>query len=187
MRHEVAASLIAPTGPRGRSATGPLGQWRALAGCLIVATFVGCAPTSSPGQGPTTAGGGPAPANQGPKRIVIAQAGDPPGLSRHINPAGTATPGLPELIDIVSPGLSSVDTDGARFPVLAAELPSIDKGSWTVSSDGRMQTTWKLRASATWHDGKPYTAADLVLAVAIGRDPELAEFGNVGFSAVDRV
>jgi len=118
---------------------------------------------------------------------VIAMAGDPPGISTHINPAGTATPGLPELIELVAPGLSSVDSDGQRVPLLAAELPSTDRGSWLVLPDGRMQTTWKLRPGVTWHDGKPFTTEDLVFTVTAGRDPELAEFGSVAFGSIDRV
>jgi ABC-type transport system substrate-binding protein len=105
-------------------------------------------------------------------------AGEPPGLSTHINPAGTATPGLPELTEMIAPGLSSVDSNGQRVPVLAAELPSTERGSWLVEADGRMQTTWKLRPNVTWHDGRPFTTEDLVFTVTAGRDPELSEFGQ---------
>jgi peptide/nickel transport system substrate-binding protein len=114
-------------------------------------------------------------------------AGNPPGLSTHINPAGTATPGLPELLELISPGLSTVDTDGERIPLLAASLPRLQDGSWAVSPDGRMTTTWKLRQGLAWHDGTPFTSEDLVFAATVGRDPELAEFGNRAFVAVDRV
>jgi peptide/nickel transport system substrate-binding protein len=114
-------------------------------------------------------------------------AGDPPGISTHINPAGTATPGLPDLVELTSPGLSSVGSDGALVPILAASLPAIENGSWTVSPDGSMQTTWKLREGVTWHDGHPFTSADLVLAATIGKDPELSEFGFVAYRFLDRV
>src|SRR6266567_7223749 len=105
-------------------------MWRFLAGSLALVTLVSCAPSGS--GSPPSSSGGVAPARQGPKRIVIAMAGDPPGLSTHINPAGTATPGLPELTEMIAPGLSSVDNDGRRVPLLAAELPSTERGSWVV-------------------------------------------------------
>src|SRR4051812_48166674 len=102
-----------------------LGRGRLAVLCwLVAATLAGCAGggttavTSSPDT--TT----PARQNEVPKRIVIAMVGDPPGLSTHINPAGTASPGLPELVDIISPGLSVVNSDGARVPFLAESIPS---------------------------------------------------------------
>ena len=159
-------------------------MWRLLA-CALLVILAGCAPSTS--GSPGAAGAPGAPATQGPKRIVIAMAGDPPGISTHINPAGTATPGLPELIDLVAPGLSLVDSDGRRVPLLATDIPSTDRGSWLVQPDGRMQTTWKLRPGVTWHDGSPLTTDDLLFAVTVGRDPELGEFGNAAFNAIDRV
>ncbi len=98
-------------------------MWRILLGGLVLFVLAGCARSTagSPAAGST------APSSQGPKRVVIAMAGDPPGLSTHINPAGTATPGLPELTGIIAPGLSTVDSDGRRVPVLAAELPATDR------------------------------------------------------------
>jgi ABC-type transport system substrate-binding protein len=113
-------------------------------------------------------------ASTGPKRIVIAMAGDPPGLSTHINPAGTATPGLPDLVELTSPGVSAVGSDGQLVPILAASLPAVERGSWLVSPDGTMQTTWKLREGVTWHDGQPFTSADPLLAATVGKDPELS-------------
>src|SRR5207302_454527 len=159
-------------------------MWRVLAAPLLLALLAGCAPASSgsPGEGAA------APAvSRGPSRIVIAIAGDPPGLSTHINPAGTATPGLPELVEMIAPGLSSVDSDGRRVPLLAAELPSTERGSWVVLPDGRMETTWKLRPGVTWHDGAPFTTADLVFTVTASRDPELPEFGSPVFASIDRI
>src|SRR6266545_4172767 len=35
-------------------------------------------------------------------------------------------------------------------PYLASELPSIEKNTWKVLPDGRMETTYKLRTDAKW-------------------------------------
>src|SRR4051812_35518934 len=35
-------------------------------------------------------------------------------------------------------------------PGLAAELPSIERGTWVVNADGTMQTIWKLRPNVKW-------------------------------------
>src|SRR6266508_3584827 len=46
--------------------------------------------------------------------------------------------------------LASNDPEGNLFPVLAAEIPSVQNGG--VSKDGR-SVTWKLKKGVTWHDG----------------------------------
>ena len=55
--------------------------------------------------------------------------------------------------------LASYDPEGNVVPVLAAEAPSVQKG--TVSKDG-LSVTWRLKKNVTWHDGKPFTADDVV-------------------------
>src|SRR5262249_36419145 len=69
-------------------------------------------------------------------------------------------------------GMTTLDPSGARVPVLAEALPTIDNGMWQVFPDGTMQTTHRLREGAKWHDGQPITADDLGFPakVAAGRD-----------------
>ena len=55
--------------------------------------------------------------------------------------------------------LGAFDPDGNIVPILASEVPSVQAG--TLAKDGR-QVTWKLRKNVTWHDGKPFTADDVV-------------------------
>src|SRR5881397_2006402 len=55
--------------------------------------------------------------------------------------------------------LASYDPDGNVIPVLAAETPSLQNGG--VAKDG-MSVTWKLKKNVVWHDGKPFTADDVV-------------------------
>src|SRR5215467_16212256 len=55
--------------------------------------------------------------------------------------------------------LAGWDADGELFPVLAAEIPSIENGG--VSKDGK-SITWKLKRGVQWHDGQPFTSADCV-------------------------
>ena len=68
-------------------------------------------------------------------------------------------------------------------PQLALELPSIEKGTWKVNGDGTMETTWKLRPNVKWHDGEPFTSADLLFTFQASRDTEIA---GVAVSAADR-
>lgn len=56
------------------------------------------------------------------------------------------------------------EASGRAIPLLAAELPSRDNGTWTVNADGTMTTTWKLRPNAKWHDGQPVSSKDIIFA-----------------------
>ena len=67
--------------------------------------------------------------------------------------------------------LASNDPEGNLFPVLAAEIPTVQNGG--VSRDGR-SVTWKLKKGVTWHDGKPFTADDVVFNWEFARDPKTA-------------
>ena len=58
-------------------------------------------------------------------------------------------------------------------PQLALEMPSLDKGTWRVNTDGTMATVWKLRPNIFWHDGVPFTSADLIFTLKANKDPVL--------------
>ena len=55
--------------------------------------------------------------------------------------------------------LAGWDGDGNLVPVLAAEIPSKENDG--LAEDGR-SVIWKLKRGVKWHDGKPFTADDVV-------------------------
>jgi peptide/nickel transport system substrate-binding protein len=63
------------------------------------------------------------------------------------------------------------DPDGRLVPVLAAEIPDIENGG--IASDG-MSVTWKLKKDVQWHDGRPFTADDVVFNWEYASDPATA-------------
>ena len=67
--------------------------------------------------------------------------------------------------------LAAFDPDGNLIPVLAAEIPSVANGA--VAKDGK-SVTWKLKKGVTWHDGKPFTADDIVFNWEYAVDPGTA-------------
>jgi len=69
-------------------------------------------------------------------------------------------------------------------PELAVEMPSAEKGTWRLNPDGTMETIWKLRPNAKWHDGTPFTAADLVFWFSVLRDPFLPSVSVTGLREV---
>jgi peptide/nickel transport system substrate-binding protein len=67
--------------------------------------------------------------------------------------------------------LAGWDNDGNLIPVLAAEIPTPENGG--VSKDGKT-ITWKLKKDVQWHDGKPFTSADVVFNWEYAADPATA-------------
>ncbi len=67
--------------------------------------------------------------------------------------------------------LATWDPDGNLIPILAAEIPTRDNGG--LSADG-LSVTWKLKRSVKWHDGKDFTADDVVFNWEYAKDPATA-------------
>jgi peptide/nickel transport system substrate-binding protein len=137
---------------------------------------------------PDSAGSGSArPA--GPKRITAVTMGEPPTLSTKINTAGSGgvVPGADALEEMVSAGVAHLDDRGVLHPQLAEAVPTLENGLWRVFPDGRMETTWRLRPDARWHDATPLTADDLLFGARLAMDRDLPVFAHFGASAVDEV
>ena len=69
--------------------------------------------------------------------------------------------------------LASWDPDGNLAPILATEVPSLQNGG--LSKDGKT-VTWKLKKGVQWHDGKPFTADDVVFNWEYAADPATAAY-----------
>jgi len=67
--------------------------------------------------------------------------------------------------------LAGWDAEGNLQPVLAASIPGREDG--TLAADGK-SVTWKLKKGVKWHDGKPFTADDVVFNWEYARDPAAA-------------
>jgi peptide/nickel transport system substrate-binding protein len=67
--------------------------------------------------------------------------------------------------------LASWDPDGNLAPVLATEVPTLQNGG--LSKDGKT-VIWKLKKGVQWHDGKPFTADDVVFNWEYAADPATA-------------
>jgi ABC-type transport system substrate-binding protein len=152
-----------------------------LAFYMIVVTA--CVPASGEGRAgsaaPTRVD---APART--KTITIGVTAPVPGLGgANIQ---TALGGVAYTTDIHSIGLVALLADGGKEPRLATQLPSLDDGSIVLSPDGKMQTIWKLRSDALWHDGQPFTAEDLAFGAQVFLDPDMGlRTSNLAF--IERV
>ena len=68
-----------------------------------------------------------------------------------------------DLSSLIFNGLTALDDTGRLLPALATE--------WQVSEDGTVYD-FELRRGVTWHDGVPFTAADVAFTIQAIQDPD---------------
>src|SRR5438874_13095881 len=132
-----------------------------------------CAPTTAPGAG--GASSQPGATAKGPKLLTLAVQRELKGFAKFTGAAaGGGNPGAgnSQVAKIGHAYLALDDGTGTFIPQLAFDLPSVSEGTWTINSDGSMDTTWKLHPNVKWHDGTPFTAEDLVFGSALFRDTD---------------
>jgi peptide/nickel transport system substrate-binding protein len=127
---------------------------------------------SKPVFSPTKRGGG------GPIKTLWWQA--PVILNPHLSP-GTKDS---DASRIFHEPLCSFDPDGNLLPVLAAEVPTLQNGG--ISKDG-LSVTWKLKKNVTWHDGKPFTADDVVATWEWVADPASTAVTSGAYKDIVRI
>lgn len=84
------------------------------------------------------------------------------GLPRFINPVLAVTEGDKDIVALVYSGLLRVTSDGSFIPDIAEK--------YTISPDGKIYT-FTLRTNATFHDGTPVTADDVIFTIEKIQDP----------------
>ena len=77
---------------------------------------------------------------------------EPPTLASYVSTSGPIGLVMPKVYE----GLFDYDNDGKMIPLLAE--------SYSMSADGKT-VTFKLRKGVSWHDGKPFTSADVKFTI----------------------
>lgn len=108
-------------------------------------------------------------------RLVVAADSEP----RNLNPAVVASNGVFYVASKVVEPLAEASFDGKDG--LAPRLAT----SWQGSNDG-LSVTFKLREGVTWHDGKPFTSADVAYS-ALNIWKPLQNLGRVVFKDLEAV
>src|SRR5919197_422131 len=85
-----------------------------------------------------------------------------------LNPHIALGPNDFEASEIFYEPLADIATDGTIVPVLATEVPSVDNGG--VARDGTW-VIWRLKPGVLWHDGRPFTADDVIFTWEYAADP----------------
>jgi peptide/nickel transport system substrate-binding protein len=148
-----------------------LGLTAPLASQMLASAGIAAAQTRSTYK-PTKRGGG------GPIRTLWWQA--PTNLNPHF---ATGTKDQDGSRIFYEP-LGAYDPDGNIVPILAAEVPSLQNGG--VAKDGK-SVTWKLRKNVVWHDGKPFTADDVVFNWEYVMDPGTAAVTIGQYQDIQRI
>ena len=108
-------------------------------------------------------------------RLVVAADSEP----KNLNPAIVASNGVFFIASKVVEPLAEASYDGkdGLSPRLAT--------SWEGSADG-LSVTFKLREGVTWHDGKPFTSADVAFS-ALNVWKPLQNLGRLVFANLEAV
>jgi len=126
-----------------------------------------CGPGGSQGRPETSA------TVQGPKTLTVAIKTEGTTIEGFTGEGGIRG-GSTFASEVLHNHLTAIDPLEQPRPQLTTELPSFDRGTWEMLSDGRMSMTWKLHHGVKWHDGAPFTSDDLMFSLGLHKDPELA-------------
>ncbi len=112
---------------------------------------------------------------QSGKRLIVAADSEP----KNLNPAIVASNGVFFVASKVIEPLAEASFDGkdGLEPRLAT--------SWEGSADG-LSATFKLREGVTWHDGQPFTSADVAFS-ALNVWKKLQNLGRLIFANLEAV
>jgi peptide/nickel transport system substrate-binding protein len=149
-----------------------LGLTAPLAAQMLTAAGVAHAQPRPSGVAPTRRGGG------GPVRLLYWAA---PTI---LNPHLAVAPKDLEASELFYEPLADLDPDGNVVPVLAREVPTLDNGG--VAKDGT-SVTWRLKPGVQWHDGRPFTADDVIFTWQYASDMATATTTTGSYREIDRV
>lgn len=104
------------------------------------------------------------------------------GQPRLINPLLATTLPDTSIVRLVFSGLYTYDTHGVIVPDLATDMPTI--------SEDQKQYTIHLRKNVSWHNGRPFTADDVIFTIRELQDPNFRsplrdEWLNTGVEKID--
>jgi peptide/nickel transport system substrate-binding protein len=142
----------------------------------IVLLLSACAPPGAIGTSP----GAGVQSQAAPKKHLVAALLKP-------NVPNIRENGADRTYEFILGGLGRLDIWGVVHPQLAEAVPTVDNGLWKLLPDGRMETTWKIRQDARWHDGTPITSADYLFGTTVGQDKELGEAIDGNYSSIEGI
>lgn len=120
----------------------------------------------------------PAPSNE---LLIVGYDREPDTMNRF------STHILEDIQSCIIEGLTTTDEQMRIIPLLASEIPTLANGGVVLRADGGMDVTWKLRPNVKWHDGVPFTSADVKFTVEAINDPSYNPESTDGFDRISAV
>jgi peptide/nickel transport system substrate-binding protein len=153
---------------------------RIIAGLLLTALAASACGPASRGSLDTHPIGG---AVSGPRTLTVGIIAEPAGIGPFNS--HTSGGGAHQVEEIAQRFLVGLDDHSQPYAELASELPSAERGTWTIGADGTMETTYQLRPTLKWHDGTPMVADDWVFGWEVDRDPTMPNASTVPVRYID--
>lgn len=113
--------------------------------------------------------------------LIVAYDREPDTLNRF------STHILEDVQTCIVEGLVTTDEKMQVVPLLAREVPTLENGGVVLRADGGMDVTWKLRPGVKWHDGVPFTSADVKFTVDAINSPSYNPESTDGFDRIASV
>lgn len=160
-----------------------------LAAAMVAGTMVGCggsASSSAPAPDASgSASGSAAPAPAGEPQyggtVVVAYTAEPDTMNVY------STHLLADVQNCMIEGLLVPNQDMEYEPVLAKEVPTLENGLIKLTDDGKMIITYNLKENVKWHDGKPFTSADVKYTWEALLDEKFIAEGKDGVNDIEKI
>ena len=180
------ASLLAACG--GGSKTTPVATMAETAANTAISSSTASVSAGSPVASATTGSATPLATEAATPTAARGGGGDlnilwwqaPVILNAHLSLADKDT----GSVRVYAEPLADFNNQTEPVPFLAAEIPSADNGG--LAADGT-SVTWQLRKDVKWHDGEPFTSADVVFTFMYLSDPKSAATTIGYYKSVDTV
>ncbi|KYZ77624.1 ABC transporter substrate-binding protein [Anaerosporomusa subterranea] len=140
--------------------------------CVVLLLLTGCSTDNktkeTPAKQPVAQKGG---------KIVYGSLYEPATL----NPLSSDMVSAHEVASLIFSGLVYMNDKGEWQPDLASDVPTLQNGG--VSSDGRI-VTYRLRNNVQWHDGKPFSAEDVIFTWRLIMNPRNNVISRDGYDQI---
>lgn len=113
--------------------------------------------------------------------VVIGYANEPDTLNVY------STHLLGDVQACMVEGLLVPDGDMHYQPVLAKEVPTLDNGLIEMTDDDKMTITYHLKEDVKWHDGQPFTSADVKYTWEALSDESFLAESKEGVADIERI
>jgi peptide/nickel transport system substrate-binding protein len=123
---------------------------------LLAMVLSACAaPVAAPAAAPAGESATAAPAEAGSNVLRVAYGAEIDTLN------ALTSQNLTDIEITMVEGLIMSNDQNTYIPVLATSIPTLENGGVVLNDDGTVTMTWNLQEGVQWHDGEPFTSADV--------------------------